>query len=71
MVILSYCSKFHLTVSWAVFLPPEEESLAPPALLVAAGVNKVLADPEQSSDTDTSAVASLIIPKSSDGLQVL
>lgn len=29
MVIPSYCSKYHLAVSWVVFLRPEEESLAP------------------------------------------
>lgn len=48
MVIPSYCSKFHLAVSWVVFLPPEEGSSAPPALLVTTGVNEMLADPKQS-----------------------
>lgn len=48
MVIPSYRSKFHLAVSWVVFLPLEEESLAPPALLVTTGVNEMLADPKQS-----------------------
>lgn len=47
MVIPSYCSKFHLAVSWVVFLPLEEESLAPPALLVTTGANEMPADPEQ------------------------
>ena len=46
MVIPSYCSKFHLAVSWVVFLPPEEESLAPPASLVTTGANEMPADPE-------------------------
>lgn len=48
MVIPSYCSKFHLAVNCVVFLPPEEESLAPPVLLVTTGANEILADPEQS-----------------------
>lgn len=48
MVIPSYCSKFHLAVSWVVFLPLEDESSAPPALLVTTGVNEMPADPKQS-----------------------
>lgn len=48
MVIPSYCSKFHLAVNWVVFLPLEEESSAPPVLLVTAGAKKMPADPKQS-----------------------
>lgn len=63
MVIPSYRSKFHPAVSWVALLPLEEESSAPPVLLVTACAEKCQQTPSEASNVGISAMALWIVPK--------